>query len=264
MIGRSKNVSSLRSKSVLARKRRSPVNDAVITAKIRSFRVGDDPRASASSVSTSLPPITHPLPSLTTPASHPSDSTKVRAPTPANDNLIPVWSLTGDAITALSATVALQLTDLPAVAFTFNLTPDAIAEAMAAPTGFLDSLKRSFDLELKRLLRGVTLPYWFSIDITRDRRLHIQGAFLTPSVNLSALSKIREAMKVAWGEWEGPGKHKQLRFRRLYSDGWATYCFRNRRAVAKIIGPRTFTINQALRRDAEWAYAEIRRIMKAV
>jgi hypothetical protein len=167
-------------------------------------------------------------------------------------------------MTAVAATVALLIAETPAVAFTFNLTPDAIANAKDSPTGFLDPLKRSFDLELKRLLPGVTLPYWFAIDITRDRRLHIQGAFLSPAVNLPVLSKIREAMKVAWGEWEGPGKHKQLRFRRLYSDGWATYCFRNQRAVAKIIGPRTFTINQRLRRDAEWVYAEIRRIMRAI
>jgi hypothetical protein len=71
------------------------------------------------------------------------------------------------------------------------------------------------------------------------------------------------APNAAWGEWEGPGKQKQLGFRTLFSDSWTTYCMRNRREVAKIIGPRTFTINQALRRDAEWAYAEIRRIMRA-
>jgi hypothetical protein len=69
-------------------------------------------------------------------------------------------------------------------------------------------------------------------------------------------------MKVARGEWQDPDKRKQLRFRKLYSDGWATYNMRNQCAVAKIIGPRTFTINQALRWDAEWAYGEIRRIMR--
>ena len=251
----SKNVLALRSKNVSARERRSPAKDATIIAKMRSFRVGDDPLTSTSSVS-------NPLPSISTPITTPSDPTKVRAPTPANDNLIPVWSLTGDAVTALSATVALQLSETPGVAFTFNLTPDAIAAALASPTGFLDSLKRSFDVELKRSLPGVTLPYWFAIDV-EDGRLHIHGAFLSPAMNLPVLRLIREAMKASWGEWEGPGKHKQLRFKTLYSDGWATYCFRNQRAVDKIIGPRTFTINQALRRDAEWAYLEIRRIMRA-
>jgi hypothetical protein len=62
-------------------------------------------------------------------------------------------------VTALSATVALRLSETTAVAFTFNLTPDAISAAMDSPTGFLDSLKRSFDLELKGRLKGITLPY---------------------------------------------------------------------------------------------------------
>ena len=152
MIERSKNVLALRSKNVSGRERRSPANDTITIAKMRSFRVGDDPHASTSLVSTSLPPII-------TPITTPSDSKKVRAPTPAYNNLIPVWSLTGDAVTALSATVALRLSETTAVAFTFNLTPDAISAAMDSPTGFLDSLKRSFDLELKGRLKGITLPY---------------------------------------------------------------------------------------------------------
>jgi hypothetical protein len=246
----------LRSKNVSDRERRSPTNDAMIIAKMRGFRVGADSHAATSSVS-------NPLPSITSLIITPSGSTKARLTTPANDNLIPVWSLTGDDVTALSATVALQLSETPAVAFSFNLTPDAIAKALASPTGFLDPLKRSFDLELKRALKGVVLLYWFCIDIDEDGRLHIHGAFLAPAANLPMVRRIRKVMKAAWGEWQGAGKRKQLRFRTLYSDDWATYCVRNQREVAKVIGPRTFTINQALRRDAEWAYAEIRRIMRS-
>lgn len=256
MTERSKNVLALRSKDVSSRERRSRANDAIIITKMRGFRVGDDSFTSPSSV-------TDPLPSLTTPTLTPSDSTKVRAPTLANDNLIPVWSLTCDAVTALVATVALQISETPAVAFTFNLTPDAIAKAKDSPTGFLDSLKRSFDLELKQALRGVVLPYWFAVDVTEEGRLHIHGAFLSPATNLPIVRKIRKAMKAAWGEWESPGKRKQLRFRTLYSDDWATYCMEDQAKVAKIVGPRTFTISQPLRRDAEWTYGEIRRIMRA-
>jgi hypothetical protein len=258
MSKRSKNVLTDRSKNVSARERRDPASDARNIAKMRSFRVGVIPPAYTSSVSHPTPV---PTPSIS-PTPTPSDTRKVRAPTPANDNLIPVWSLTGDAVTAMSATVALQLSETPAVAFSFNLTPDAIVKALASPTGFLDPLKRSFDLELKRLLKGVALPYWFNIDI-EDGRFHIHGAFHSPAINLPVLRRIRKAMKVAWGEWEGPGKHKQLRFQTLYSDDWATYCMRNQRAVAKVIGPRTFTVTQGLGRDAKWAYAEIRRIMRA-
>ena len=254
----SKNVLADRSKNVSARERRAPASDARNIAKMRSFRVGVIPPAYTSSVS-------HPTPVLTLPISPtptPSDSKKVSAPTPAYDNLIPVWSLTGDDMTAVAATVALLIAETPAVAFTFNLTPDAIAKALDSPSGFLDSLKRSFDLELKRMLKGVALPYWFVIDV-EDGRLHIHGAFLAPATNLPMVRRIRKVMKTAWGEWQGPGKRKQLRFRNLYSDGWATYCMEDQKRVAKVIGPRTFTVTQRLGRDAKWAYAEIRRIMRS-
>jgi hypothetical protein len=59
-----------------------------------------------------------------------------------------------------------------------------------------------------------------------------------------------------------PGKHKQLLFKTPCDDGWATYAMRNHRAIAKIIGPRTFTINHPMRRDAKRTYGEIRRILR--
>jgi hypothetical protein len=247
--GRSKSVSNPRSKNVSARQRRSTANDAKIIAKIRSFVPSDDSSAGISSVSS-------PSPSLSTPSTPIKGDTP---PTPASDNLIPVWSLTSETVTAVCATVALLIAEKPAVAFTFNLTPKAISDAKRDPAGFLDPLKRSFDLELKRA--GITLPYWFAIDIDDDGRLHIHGAFLPSAISLSVLRKIRKAMKAAWGEWDGPGKHKQVFYRALYSDDWATYCIRHQRAVAKVIGPRTFTITQPLIRDARWTYGEIRRIM---
>jgi hypothetical protein len=163
-------------------------------------------------------------------------------------------------VKVLAASVALLTSEKPAVAFSFNLTPDAIAGAMDSPTGFLDCLKRSLDLELTRALKGVAVPYWFAIDV-EDGRLHVQGAFAADPAHRAA---IRKAMKDAWGEWVGPGKHKQLWFSpRPCDDGWATYSMRNQRAVAKIIGPRTFTITRPLRREAERDYTFIRRTMRA-
>jgi hypothetical protein len=138
---RSKNVSSPRSKNVSVGRRRSLTKDAETIAKIRSFVPSD-----ASSVCTSS--VSYPFPSL----SYPSTSLKAgQTFTPANDNRIPVWSLTGFTVTAVCATVALLIAETPAVAFSFNLTPDAIADAKRDPAGFLDPLKRRFDRELKRL-----------------------------------------------------------------------------------------------------------------
>ena len=77
-------------------------------------------------------------------------------------------------------------------------------------------------------------------------------------------------MKTGWSEWEGPGSHnKQLWIDTKPSDdGWATYSLCNRRKVAKIVSRpddrkvRILSVNQTLRRDAEWTYGEIRWIMR--
>lgn len=75
---------------------------------------------------------------------------------------------------------------------------------------------------------------------------------------------IRKVMKAAWGEWVGSGKHLQLHFHpRLADDGWGEYAMRNHRKLEKLIGTRTFTTSQPLRRDAKWAYNEIRGIMRS-
>jgi hypothetical protein len=166
-------------------------------------------------------------------------------------------------VTAVCAAAALLIEDNPAIAFSFNLTPQAIEDAKRHPAGFLDPLKRSFDQNLRRA--GIELPYFFALDIDEDGRLHLHGAFRypapTPSPGLT--DQLRQIMKQSWGEWTGPGKHKQLHFQPLQDDDWATYCLRNGKAVQKAIGhSRTFTITQALGRDARWAYREIRSMMK--
>jgi hypothetical protein len=234
------------SKIVSAAKRRSPENDAKIVAKMRSFRPSDISPAATSSVieSPSLPPTT------------------IRTK-PANDNnSIPVWSLTGDLVTAVCAALALQLDDNPAIAFTFNLTPEAIDVAKRNPTCFLDYLKRRLDQNLNRV--GIDLPYFFAIDVDDDGRLHIHGGFRypLPSRSFGMERRIRKIFKQSFGAWTGPGKHKQLHFQSLYSDDWATYCVRNSKAVQRIIGPRSFTISRELGREAKSAYGQIRSIVR--
>ena len=243
---RSKNVQRSRSKNVSPRRRRTLSKDAKTLIKMRSFCPAPETAPTTSLVVT-------PSPTSTCSINTPSPSL-----TPANDNLIPTWSLVGDSVKAVAATAALQLSDKPAHAFTFNLVPEAIEAALANPAGFLDHLKRLFDRELKRA--GLDLPYWFAIDIDYDKRLHIHGAF---AAVLEHHPAIRNTMKAAWGEWKGAGKHKQLLFSpQPCNDGWADYCLRNQRKVAKIIGSRTFTITRSLQREAQWTYSEIRRIMR--
>ncbi|WP_375763088.1 hypothetical protein ACE10X_27225 [Bradyrhizobium sp. Pha-3] len=235
---RSNNVSPSRSKKV-SRVRRSNAKDTRILQRIEAFPVPSD--GVSSSVAHSTPPHT-PL-------------------TPSTNHHIPVWAHTGDRVKAVFATGALLIADTPAVAFTFNLTDDAIERAKGHPAGFLDALKRPFDAHLKRAF-GTVFPYWFAIDMNEEGRLHIHGAFLPPATTIRTVRKIRGTMKAAWGEWKGPGKRKQLRFKTLYSDDWATYCIRNQRKVGKLIGPRTFTVTQPLGQEAKSVYIEIRRIMR--
>jgi hypothetical protein len=246
---RSKNVLPSRSKNVSPRRRRTSFKDSQTLRKISTFSPSAALAPASSGVSSS---VVHPTPLHT----HPSTPCL----TPSNDNRIPVWALTGDTVKAVIATGALVFAETPAVAFTFNLTPEAIEKAKGQPAGFLDSLKRSWDKELKRAF-GSVFPYLFAIDI-EDGRLHIHGAFLPPAMSLRTIRKIRATMKDAWGKQEGPGARKQLRFKKLFSDDWAFYFMRNRRKVAKIIGPRTFTITRPLQRDAQRVYSEIRRIMR--
>ena len=149
------------SRIVSTERRRSPENDAKIVEKMRSFRPADVSSSPASLVIEF------------------SSSFDRPTPMPANDNSsIPVWSLTGDLVTAVCAAVALQLDDNPAIAFTFNLTPEAIDVAKRNPKGFIDFLKRPLDQHLNRA--GIALPYFFAVDIDDRGRLHIHGGFRYP------------------------------------------------------------------------------------
>ncbi len=239
-----------RSKKVPQRVRQSTFKDKQTLAKISAFRVPAELLAGETSVA-------HPTPSIPTipPLTSPSTDT----PKASNDNHhIPVWALTGDVVKAVAATAALQIAEKPAHAFTFNLTRKAEANALTHPRGFLDSLKRSFDKQLAKA--SIRLPYWFAIDISREGRLHIHGAFSAVTENVI----LKQVMWKAWGEWPGRGKQFQIDIRPLRNDGWATYVLYgpDQRRVAKRIG-RSFTMTRPLQRDAEWTYSEIRRIMRA-
>lgn len=238
---RSNNVPEQRSKDVPSRRRRSVEKDGEIIAKIRAFKLPVAPLTPSSLVTLSSP--THNPVALSS----------------ANDNLVPVWALTGDRVKVLFANVALQITEGKRhVAFSFNLTPETIDRAKSHSAGFLDCLKRDLDRELKR--GGLDLLYWFAVDADNDRRLHLHGEFCATDDDVEV---VRTLMKKAWGVWHAPGRHKQVRFEpKPPDDGWATYAMRNQAAVSKLIGPRTFTICHRLRRDAEWAYSELRQIMR--
>jgi hypothetical protein len=243
---RSKNVQQSRSKNVSPRRRRKPSKDAKSIEKICTF--GNSPQSSpvGSLVATSTPikhPKTH-TPSITS------------SPSAIKRNHLPQWEHTSDEAKAFAAVLDLSFAGKAAHAFNFNLTPEAIDKAMSQPKRFLESLKRLLDRELARA--GIHLPnYLFSVDMDYDKRLHLHGAFDAAPELLPAIGA---AMKKAWGEQEGPGKKYQLKFKPLYSEGWAYYLTRNRRRVTKIIGA-TVAITHPLRRDARSTYNRLRTII---
>lgn len=235
------------SKKVSGRVRRSDANDRKAHKMIQKIKV---PSESSEALPLVHPPHPHfsPLPATHSPKSSPSLSDTF---TP-----LPSWEFTDDRMKAVAATIALQVLER-AVSFTFNLTPERIAEGMKKPDHFLEGLKRDLDRVFKRRFGSVPL-YWFSLDINRKGRLHLHGAI---EADRSGLPSLGEAMKSAWGEWKGRGVDHQLDWNaQLCNDDWATYALRNRSAVRKIVGDRTMTITTPLRREAKETYEEIRRL----
>lgn len=216
--------------------RRSAANDRQIIERIQNLEL---PTGDTLGKSLVAAPNTHPNRHAT--AQSPSQS-------------LPTWEKTSDFLKLFSATLDIMTTPETApYAFSFNLTPEAITKAKASPAGALDHLKRSLDKVLSRA--GLSLPYWFALDIDREERLHIHGAF---AAHPELVPAIRSAMVKAWGQWESAGKHHQLVVKPC-NERWAGYAMKNRKRVAKIVGKRTFTIKN--RAGAEQTYAIIRSVM---
>lgn len=151
------------------------------------------------------------------------------------------------------------------VSFSFNPTPEVNQRALRDPARYLDFMKRRFDKQLGKLQdrygEAYELRYLFGIHCG-DGRLHIHGAFLPSSIKLSVLRRIRGAMKAAWGEQEGDGKRFQVRFNpKRCDEGWASYILREKAAVERIIGRRTYTIKQDVRRGAKETHNALRHLM---
>jgi hypothetical protein len=212
--------------------RRSAANDRQIIERIQNF---DLPTGDTLGNSLVAAPNTHPNRHATAQS-------------------LPTWEKTSDHLKLFSASLDIMTTPASApYAFSFNLTPEAITKAKASPAGALDHLKRNLDKTLSRA--GLSLPYWFALDIDREERLHIHGAF---AAHPELVPAIRSAMTKAWGQWEGAGKHHQLVVKPC-DERWAGYAIRNQKRVAKIVGKRTFTIKN--RAGAEQTYSAIRRMM---
>lgn len=230
------------SDKVTGRNRRSDKKDKELLDRIRKFKLpaSDTPEASFSS-----DPIPHPTRPLTTPS-----STSTAAS-------LCVWDHVSDRMKLTCSTIALQVWSDP-TSWTFNLTPEAQAKALAHPKGFTKSLALALNRKLKDRLGRVPL-YWFSIHVTKDGRAHLHGAI----EGLDDLPGLKEIMREAWGRWKGRGASYQVDLNpQRCDDGWADYAYEGRfRARAKV-GDHTIYIPDELRRRAEFIYGELREIIR--
>lgn len=266
-IKRSNNVPASRSKNVLAgmrksarsRVRRTPLKDRQAVERIRSFANALDRGMPAIGDATS-----HPLSVANPPSPNPCLKQPKSTSNPSNDNLVD-WEKTGSLTKLSAATWSLLTEERQAIAFSFDLITKSEGAARSDAGGPVDWLKRHLDKQFTKRFGKGSIPYFFSLDISKAGRLHVHGAFLPMRDTEYHRDQVREAMKAAWGVWRldcGRENPKQTDFRPLYSCGWITYQMETHRKVARIIGDdRVFTMTQDLRREAQQTYNEIRRLM---
>jgi hypothetical protein len=237
------------SNEVTKRRRRSDANDRQVLEMIRNW-------APARSTAEIVPLVATPSPSL---SPSPTDTLPI-APTDTlrkrrrrKKRTIGSWDHTSDRAKLAAATTALQVWE-NATSWTFDLTKAGIDAALAHPQGFIRSLSRALNRELKRKL-GFVPHYFFSADITKQGRLHLHGGI---RADADLLPVIEKAMKKVWGEWEGRGKEHQLKWNpQRCDDGWPDYFLQARARVKDLIGEHTYIITKELRRRAKFIHGEI-------
>ncbi|SFH83765.1 hypothetical protein [Bradyrhizobium sp. cf659] len=224
---RSREAGKCASHKVTGRKRRSDKKDKELLDRIRRFKLPSADAAEASFSSEHSPPA------------------------------LCVWDHASDRLKLACSTIALQVWSQP-TSWTFNLTPEAEAKALAHPKGFTKSLALAFNRKLKDRLGRVPF-YWFSVHVTKDGRAHLHGAI----EGLDDLPGLAEIMRAAWGRWEGRGAAYQVDLNpQRCDDGWADYAYEGRsRARTKIGDDHTFYIPDEVRRRAEFIYGELRAMM---
>lgn len=228
------------SDKVTGRNRRSDKKDKELLDRIRKFKLPDADAPEASFSSDHTP---HPSLHKTTPL------------TPPKQPPLCVWDHVSDRMKLACSTIALQVWFEP-TSWTFNLTPEAQAKALAHPKGFTKSLPLALNRKLKDRLGRVPL-YWFSVHVTKDGRAHLHGAIE------GDLSGLQEIMKTAWGRWEGRGASYQVDLNpQRCDDGWADYAFEGRSRACALVGDHTFYVPDELRRRAEFVYGELRGIVR--
>jgi hypothetical protein len=235
-----KGLPKRRSNKITRRKRVSDAKDQEVLQIVREYKLPSSIAISSSFSSVFPPSIPVPVTDLALP-------------------FLPVWEHTGDRIKLAASTIALQAWWDHPTSWSFDLNPDAEAEALKRPKQAVRWLSRSFSRALQRHLGYIPL-YWLKAEVSASGRLHLHGAIALEAKDHRLLEEI---MKEAWGAWKGRGKSRQVHLNsQRCDDGWVDYVLKARAKTRAVIGDHDFYISDELRRRGEFVYGELRDLIR--
>ena len=243
---RSNNVSDIPfpalSKNVTRRKRRSDRVDKQALETIR--KIGSS--ITISGVGT----VSNAHSSDTRTTTHPEEAIPS-----ANDNRLPAWIHTGD---RMKFNMAMRALEGRAHAFTINLGPERLKEALEHPDGFSRCLSRYMNRALERVLGRIPL-YLFSVEMTGRGKIHVHGAIES---TVDELARVEEALtKAAGAGWQKRRRGEtQVYLQELNTaDGWAEYSLRDGAKARRVITGKSVFIAKRLRPLAEATYLKAKK-----
>jgi len=140
-------------------------------------------------------------------------------------------------------------------AFTLNLRPDVEVLIRKRPSAANEMLRR-ISRELAKTFPGHESAFWFALETTDHRRLHLHGEIVTDDPELA-----RKALRLAGGEWEETRQH-QAHTRAEPDEGWVSYALtlfglhrKHRLLASRGFNGNPFACTRNLTRLAETLYS---------
>jgi hypothetical protein len=121
------------------------------------------------------------------------------------------------------------------LAFSVNLGPARVGEALADAKKALAALLRSIRGELAKI--GWMSDLWFRYELSPDVRLHIHGGMNRGNHDIAA---IRKALERACGD--GAGMNQGDVRAQFHPAGWSRYCAKADAQTRKFLGIKTLVV----------------------
>jgi len=141
------------------------------------------------------------------------------------------------------------------MAFRLNFSPKVLERAKASKKGLAQTLFNRIRDDLKKGF-GREVPFWASLDITDDGRIHVQGGIVATD---NTLPRLREALQRAGGKWahrRGQDEQVWLSGPEYLTDEWARYSTRNTQRLEDETGQSAVYASGPIKRRAEALYGK--------